>query len=64
MSPSPMKKKNMCVECRYCGDKTEPKSGATKRHCTHRRKALPTNVTSRPACDSFKPTKSGECWGP
>lgn len=64
MSPSPMKKSNLCVECRYCGDKTDPKKGATKRYCTHRKKGLPINVVSKPACDSFTPTKKGDYWGP
>ena len=63
MSPAP-KKKSRCVECRYCGYKTDPKQETTKRFCTHCRRSLPHNVASRPACASFVSAKKPGYWGP
>jgi len=55
-------KKNTCVECRYCGEKIDARK-KTHEVCTHSKRALPANVTSRKACGDFKPPKPTEHWG-
>ncbi|MBI5630705.1 MAG: hypothetical protein HY921_07465 [Elusimicrobia bacterium] len=57
-------KTRRCVECRYCELEADS-LGRTRNVCTHRRKrALPANVTSRPACANFKRPPLGGHWGP
>jgi len=58
-----MKRKNKCVECRHCDMKLDPNKG-TKHLCASKKKVLPSNVTSRPACERFEPPKPSSHWGP
>lgn len=58
-----MTRKNKCVECRHCEMIIDPKKG-TRHHCARKKRALPANVTSRPACDRFEPPKPSGHWGP
>jgi hypothetical protein len=58
-----MTRKNKCVECRHCEMRIDPKKG-TRHHCTAKKKILPVDACSRPACDRFElPEVSGH-WGP
>lgn len=55
-------KKSKCVECRFCDTEVDA-HGTTHRVCTHKRRALPANVTSRLACGKFKPPRNTGHWG-
>lgn len=60
-----MIRKYKCVECRYCELRVDPdpKMG-TRDYCTCKKRVLPVDVISRPACDKFElPEVSGH-WGP
>ena len=58
-----MTRKKKCVECRHCETRLDTVNG-TRHHCAKRRRVLPANVTSRPACAQFEvPRKTGH-WGP
>jgi hypothetical protein len=41
----------------------DPKKG-TRHHCARKKRVLPANVTSRPACDRFEHPKPSDHWGP
>lgn len=58
-----MTRKNKCVECRHCDLLIDVKNG-TKHRCARKKRALPANVTSRPACDRFESPKPSDTWGP
>jgi hypothetical protein len=55
--------KNKCVECRHCEMHIDLRKG-TRHHCAVKKRALPANVTSRPACSRFKLPKPSGHWGP
>jgi|CXWL01.1.fsa_nt_gi hypothetical protein len=58
-----MTRENKCVECRHCEMIIDPKNGS-RHHCALKKRALPVNVTSRPACDRFELPRSSGHWGP
>ncbi|MBI4061758.1 MAG: hypothetical protein HY403_10035 [Elusimicrobia bacterium] len=58
-----MRRENKCVECRHCEMLIDPKRGARHR-CALKKRALPANVSSRPACDRFALPKPSGHWGP
>jgi hypothetical protein len=58
-----MARKNKCVECRYCEMRIDPKKAA-RHHCARKKRVLPDDVGSRPACDKFELPKIAEHWGP
>jgi hypothetical protein len=57
-----MTRKKICVECRHCEARFDGKKGA-RHYCAKKRRVLPDDVFSRPACGKFAlPKISG--WGP
>ena len=58
-----MKRKNKCIECRHCEMRIDPDYG-TRHRCSAKKRLLPVNVTSLPACDRFEFPKASEHWGP
>ena len=58
-----MTRKKKCVECRHCETRIDTARG-THHYCAKRRRVLPANVTSRPACDKFAPPRKTGHWGP
>lgn len=58
-----MKRKKKCVECRHCDLIIDVKNGSRHR-CAAKKRALPANVTTRPACVRFEGAKPSGHWGP
>lgn len=55
-------KQRYCVECDWCGQRGGTSS--SRNFCFKKLKALPYNVTSRPACKEFVATQGETHWGP
>lgn len=58
-----MTRKNKCVECRHCQTRIDPKKG-TRHYCARKKRVLPADVASRPACDRFELPEVPGHWGP
>ncbi len=56
-------RKNKCAECRHCAMRINPKKG-TRHYCVAKKRVLPADISSRPACDRFEFPELTSQWGP
>ena len=58
-----MTRKKNCVECRHCEMRIGPKKGL-RHYCVRKKRGLPSNLASRPACAKFELPNLSIHWGP